>query len=151
MTYHLSSRSLARLEGVKPELASVVQRAIKLSSIDFGVIEGVRSEQRQAELVASGASQTMKSRHLTGDAVDLLAYVAGRPCWELQVYDAVATAVREAALQSSTSIRWGAAWTVPDICDWYGSLEAAMASYIDTRRKAGRRPFLDGPHFELIG
>ena len=75
MSYKLSTRSQERLMGVEPELKEVVYEAIKLTKIDFGVIEGVRTEEQQKALVESGASQTMKSKHLEGRAVDLMAYV----------------------------------------------------------------------------
>ena len=107
--FRLSQRSLDRLDGVKPDLVNVVKRAIELTKIDFGVIEGVRTEERQKELVAKGASKTMKSKHLTGNAVDLMAYVAGRGCWELNVYDEIADAVKHAAIEEGVEVKWGAA------------------------------------------
>jgi len=73
MAFKLSQRSLDRLDGVKPQLVELVKRAIEITTIDFGVIEGLRSEERQKELVAKGASKTMKSKHLDGNAVDLMA------------------------------------------------------------------------------
>lgn len=147
----LSARSIANLDGVKPDLIQVVHRAIKLTRIDFAVIEGVRTMARQEELVAKNLSQTMHSKHLTGDAVDLMAYVCGRGCWELAVYDDIADAVKEAAIECDVSIRWGGAWHIDDITTWEGSMEAAMNQYVDERRSKGRRPFIDGPHFELSG
>ena len=148
--FQLSQRSLDRLEGVKPELVEVVKRAIELTTIDFGVIEGLRTEEQQKVLVEKGASQTMKSKHLTGDAVDLMAYVGGRGCWELNVYDEIADAVKAAAEELGTPIRWGAAWTVSDLRNWEGTAEEAMNAYVDIRRAEGRRPFIDAPHFELV-
>ena len=148
--FKLSQRSLDKLEGVKPELVDVVKRAIELTTVDFGVIEGLRTEEQQKALVEKGASQTMKSKHLTGNAVDLMAYVGGRGCWELNVYDEIADAVKTAAIELGTPIRWGAAWTVSDLRDWEGTAEEAMNAYIDIRRAEGRRPFIDAPHFELV-
>ena len=149
MSFTLSQRSLNNLTGVQPALVAVVKRAIELTKVDFGVIEGVRTATRQAELVASGASQTMNSRHLTGHAVDLMAYIGDRASWELKLYDDIADAMKAAAIELNTPIRWGAAWSVKDIRKWYGTMEGAMNSYIDECRKAGRRPFIDGPHFDL--
>ena len=149
--FQLSQRSLDRLEGVKPELVEVVKRAIELTTVDFGVIEGLRTEEQQKALVEKGASQTMKSKHLTGDAVDLMAYVGGRGCWELNVYDEIADAVKTAAIELGVGVRWGAAWTVSNLREWEGTAEEAMNSYVDTRRSEGRRPFIDAPHFELVG
>ena len=149
MAFSLSSRSLAKLEGVKPELVEVVKTAITLSKTDFGVIYGMRSAAEQQKLFDSGKSQTLKSKHLTGDAVDLMAYVDGKASWELNLYDDLADAMKWAATEKGVKIRWGAAWTVPDIAAWDGTMEADRMSYIDTRRAESRRPFIDGPHFEL--
>ena len=150
MAYKLSTRSQERLMGIEPELKEVVYEAIKVTKIDFGVIEGLRPEEKQKQLVESGASQTMKSKHLEGRAVDLMAYIGGRGAWELNVYDEIADAMKEAAVKVDVAVRWGAAWTVTDIREWEGTMEDAMNSYIDTRRSQGRRPFIDAPHFELM-
>ena len=150
MAYKLSTRSQERLMGVEPELKEVVYEAIKVTKIDFGVIEGLRTEEKQKQLVESGASQTMKSKHLEGRAVDLMAYIGGRGSWELNVYDEIADAMKESATKVEVAVRWGAAWTVTDIREWEGTMEDAMNSYIDTRRSQGRRPFIDAPHFELM-
>tara|TARA_B100000524_G_scaffold329283_1_gene214460 strand:+ start:189 stop:641 length:453 start_codon:yes stop_codon:yes gene_type:complete len=150
MAYKLSTRSQERLMGIEPELKEVVYEAIKVTKIDFGVIEGLRTEEKQKQLVESGASQTMKSKHLEGRAVDLMAYIGGRGSWELNVYDEIADAMKEAAVKVDVAVRWGAAWTVTDIREWEGTMEDAMNSYIDTRRSQGRRPFIDAPHFELM-
>ena len=150
MSYKLSTRSQERLMGVEPELKEVVYEAIKVTKIDFGVIEGLRTEEKQKQLVESGASQTMKSKHLEGRAVDLMAYIGGRGSWELNVYDEIADAMKEAAVREGVKIRWGAAWHIDDFRDWDGTAEEAMNAYIDLRRSQGRRPFIDGPHFELM-
>ena len=150
MAFKLSQRSFQKLVGVHPYLNSVVRDAIELTKIDFGVIEGLRTEEKQKQLVESGASQTMKSKHLEGRAVDLMAYIGGRGSWELNVYDEIADAMKEAAIKVDVAVRWGAAWTVTDIREWEGTMEEAMNSYIDTRRGQGRRPFIDAPHFELM-
>jgi peptidoglycan L-alanyl-D-glutamate endopeptidase CwlK len=147
--FKLSTRSLSNLEGVDLRLVEVVQEAITLTRVDFGVIEGVRTKERQQELYDNNLSQTMNSKHLTGKAVDLMAYVGGRACWELNVYDDIADAMREAAIKMETSIRWGCAWNLIDIRFWTESMEEAMNDYIDLRRFEGKRPFLDGPHFEI--
>lgn len=149
MSFYLSPRSIKRLEGVDSKLVEVVQYAITVSKIDFAVTEGVRTMARQRELLKQGATQTLKSKHLDGRAVDLMAYIGTRPSWELNLYDDIADAVKEAAIKIGVPIRWGGAWTVPDITKWTGTMQAAQDSYIDLRRKQGKRVFLDGPHFEL--
>ncbi len=149
MGYKLSKRSLGKLEGVKPEMIEVVKTAIEFTTVDFGVIQGLRTIEQQRELVAKGASQTMKSKHLTGDAVDLMAYVGSRGSWELSLYDNIADAMKLAAIECDVKLRWGAAWHIDDIREWDGTMQDAMDQYIDLRRSQGRRPFIDGPHFEL--
>ena len=150
MAFTLSQRSLGRLDGVKNELHSVVTTAIGLTNIDFGVSCGLRTEKEQEALVARGASQTMKSKHLTGDAVDVVAYIGSRISWELNLYDDIADAFKEASVREGVGIKWGASWHIPDLRDWEGTAEEAMNSYIDLRRSQGRRPFIDAPHFELV-
>ncbi len=121
MTFSLSTRSYHNLEGVHPDLVRVVERAIALSSVDFTVTEGLRSQSRQKQLVAAGASQTMNSRHLTGHAVDLAALVGGKVSWDWPLYYKIADAMKAAAKELGVSIVWGGDW----------------------------KSFKDGPHFEL--
>jgi len=148
MSFKLSERSLDRLKGVDQKLVDVVKRAIDLTEIDFGVTEGLRTLSRQQELVEKGASQTLKSKHLGGRAVDLVAYIGSRVSWELAVYDDIAEAVRQAANELDVTIRWGAAWH-KNLTDTKMSAEDLMNEYIDLRRSQSRRPFIDAPHFEL--
>lgn len=148
--YELSQRSLDRLDGVDERLVRVVCDAIKLTAVDFGVSEGLRSESRQKELVAKGASKTMKSKHLEGKAVDLVGYIGSQVSWEVTTYDDIADAVKMAAKAEGVKVRWGAAWHIDDICEYDGTMEEAMNDYIDLRRSQGRRPFIDAPHFELM-
>ena len=150
MTFSLSQRSLDKLAGVDQRLVDVVKRAIQITTIDFGVTCGLRTVEEQKRLVASGASQTMDSNHVKGRAVDLVAYVGNRASWELNLYDDIALAMKSAARELKVPIRWGAAWNVPDLTKWNGTMEGAMNYYIDTRRKQNQRPFIDAPHFELV-
>ena len=150
MSFKLSTRSLGKLEGVDSTLVDVVERAIELTKVDFGVIYGMRTLEEQEKLVAAGKSQTMKSNHLVGRAVDLMAYVDGKGVWELNVYDDLCDAMKEAAEELGTPVKWGAAWSEGDIRTYPGTAEDAMMKYIDLRRSEGRRPFIDGPHFELM-
>ena len=100
--------------------------------------------------MAKGASQTMKSKHLDGLAVDVMAYVGSRGSWEMSLYDNIADAFKIAAEEQDVKIRWGAAWHIMDIREWDGTMQDAMNEYIDLRRSQGRRPFIDGPHFEMM-
>jgi peptidoglycan L-alanyl-D-glutamate endopeptidase CwlK len=148
--FKLSQRSIERLDGVDDRLVDVVCRAIEITTVDFGVTEGLRTIETQRKYVQTGKSQTMDSKHLTGHAVDLVAYMDGRVSWELNLYDNIADAIKQAAIERNVPIRWGAAWNVPDIRLWRGTMEDAMMYYIDERRRQNKRPFIDGPHFELM-
>ena len=155
MAFKLSNRSRVKLEGVHPDMVAVVERAIELTSIDFGVTYGVRTLKEQEKLVASGRSQTMKSKHLIQDsgyshAVDVVAYDGSDVVWEINVYDNICDAFKQAAEEKGVAIKWGAAWSEGDIRSYEGTAEDAMNAYVDLRRSQGRRPFIDGPHFELI-
>jgi|TARA_R110001592_G_scaffold64500_1_gene198224 peptidoglycan L-alanyl-D-glutamate endopeptidase CwlK len=150
MTYKLGKGSLSKLEGIDERMIAVVNYAITVTKQDFSVICGMRTIEEQKVLVAKGASQTMKSKHIDGLAVDLMAYVNGGR-WELNLYDEIADAMSEGAREVDVPIVWGAAWSVPNIARYSeGNMEDAMNSYIDLRRSQGRRPFIDGPHFELV-
>jgi peptidoglycan L-alanyl-D-glutamate endopeptidase CwlK len=117
-----SARSLESLRGIHPDLRRVIDRALQDSPLDFIVIEGVRSKERQSQLMASGASKTMNSRHLTGHAVDLLPIgLDGRPAFDWPLYDQLGPAVEAAARAEGVKITWGGRWS----------------------------KFKDGPHFEL--
>lgn len=122
MTFSLSQRSENNLKGVDPKLVSVVRKAITLTPVDFVVIEGLRTLERQKELFAKGASKTLKSNHLIGRAVDVAALVDGKITWEEKYYRQISTAFKQAAKDLGISIRWGG--------DFKG--------------------FFDSPHFELL-
>ena len=136
-------------------MVAVVERAIELTKVDFGVTYGVRTVEEQEKLVASGRSQTMKSKHLIQDsgyshAVDVVAYDGSDVVWEINVYDDIADAFKAAAEELGVAVKWGAAWSEGDIRTYEGTAEDAMMAYVDLRRSQGRRPFIDGPHFELM-
>lgn len=151
MSFVLSQQSLDRLTGLDSRLIYCVKSAIQITSVDFGVTEGLRTLETQRQYVDAGKSQTMQSKHLEGKAVDLVAYVNGAVSWELNLYDDIAEAMKKSAIQIDLPLRWGAAWNIPDIRKWDGSMAAAMNYYIDERRREGRRPFIDAPHFEISG
>jgi len=121
MAYKLSSRSLARLGGVHNDLFAVVERAIQITDVDFTVLEGVRTQSRQRELFNVGATTTMNSRHLTGHAVDLGAWVTGGVRWDWPLYHKIAAAMKQAASELDVPLEWGGDW----------------------------KTFKDGPHFQL--
>lgn len=110
MTFSLSTKSLGRLAGVHPRLQAVVKLAIQMTPVDFAVLEGLRTVERQRELLRAGASTTMRSRHLSGHAVDLGAIVDGQVRWDWPLYYRIAPAVKAAALQLGVPIEWGGDW-----------------------------------------
>jgi len=109
--WRFSQRSYDRMVGVRPELIAVATRALALSSVDFGISEGLRTPARQAQLVQAGASQTMKSRHLTGHAIDVVAYVGSDVRWDWPLYEAIARAMDAASDELRVPLEWGGGWT----------------------------------------
>lgn len=148
MTYQLGKRSLTNLAGVHPDLVKVVKRAITISTIDFTVTEGLRTKARQAQLFKAGASQTMNSRHITGHAVDLAAWVEGGIRWDWPLFHKLAKAMKSAAAELNVPIIWGGVWD-KQLADIDGDIDDEVSLYIERRRKQGKKAFTDGPHFEL--
>lgn len=148
--FTLSQRSIAKLDGVDDRLVDVVCRAIEITTVDFAVIDGLRTPEKQLEYFNKGASHIKTGgTHVVGKAVDLMAYIDDRASWEIKLYDNIADAMKQAAIEKNVPLRWGAAWNIPDIRLWRGTMEEAMNYYVDERRKQGKRPFIDGPHFEI--
>lgn len=121
MSIVLGPRSIARLQDVHPDLVRVVRRAAVMSSLDFTVLEGLRTLPRQKQLMAQGATRTLNSRHLTGHAVDLAPMIGGTVSWDWPLYDRLAKVVKAAADHEDVPITWGGDW----------------------------ESFKDGPHWEL--
>lgn len=138
---------MRRIQGVHPDLVKVVERAIQITPVDFTVLEGLRTIQRQQELLKSGATTTLKSRHLTGHAIDLGAFVGGEVRWDWPLYYKLAEAVKQAAIELSTPIVWGGVWD--KLLNDLGDTEDEVAQYVVRRKALGKRAFIDGPHFEL--
>jgi len=121
MTFRFGLRSKANLVGVHPDLQAVVTRALELSSVDFTVTEGLRSVLRQKELFAQRKSRTLRSRHITGHAIDVVALRDGKVTWNWQEYEDIAAAFKQAAKELGIDLEWGGDW----------------------------QSFRDGPHFQL--
>jgi len=122
----LSDRSRKILSEVHPALAAVIEQAAaagtwQVPPLSFIVTEGMRTLERQKQLMAAGASKTLKSRHLTGHAVDLAVIVGGEVRWDWPLYSTLAGIVKAAAHTLDTEIEWGGDW----------------------------KSFKDGPHFQL--
>jgi peptidoglycan L-alanyl-D-glutamate endopeptidase CwlK len=142
----ISARCELRLAGVHPDLVRVVRNLAK-GGVLFRVEEGLRTVERQRQLVASGASQTMASRHITGHAVDLLPLVDKQPTFDWKYYYPMADAFRVASVQEKVPIIWGGAWGL--LMSDYLTAKAGQDRYKARVKALGARPFLDGPHFEL--
>jgi peptidoglycan LD-endopeptidase CwlK len=108
--FKFSSRSLQALQGVDPALVAICHRALALTTVDFVITEGVRTRERQQQLVAQGASKTLNSRHLTGHAIDFAPLVSGRVSWDHAHFIPVADAFKKAAAELNTPIVWGGDW-----------------------------------------
>jgi len=122
MTRTFGSRSQKNMQGIHPDLRLVLDKALQDSPLDFVVIEGLRTKERQQQLVASGASKTLNSRHITGHAVDLLPIgLDGKPAFDWPLYNQLGPAVKKAAADLDIELDWGGDW----------------------------KTFKDGPHFEL--
>ena len=147
-TFKLGESSLKELEGVHPDLVAIVKRAIELTVQDFAVHDGIRTLEQQKKLVEAGASQTIESRHITGHAVDLVPYINGKLRWEWEPIYRITDAVRAAAKELGTPLRWGGAWDVV-LTQSEEHPEDLVADYVASRKKAGKKAFIDGPHYEL--
>ncbi|HIC2865035.1 M15 family metallopeptidase [Citrobacter freundii] len=125
--FRFSHRSEGNLNGVNPNLVKVIRRALELTPVDFIVIEGMRTQARQKELVANGKSQTMNSRHLTGNAVDIIPV---NTTWNVEEFKPLLKAVKKAADEQGLKLRFGINW------------KNDPSLPIETR-------FIDAPHIEI--
>jgi peptidoglycan L-alanyl-D-glutamate endopeptidase CwlK len=135
---------ITKLRGVVPELRRVVELAG--TRADLAVLEGLRTPEHQAELLKAGATKTLNSRHLTGHAVDLAPIVDGRVRWDWPLYFKLAALMQACSQELATPIRWGGCWSSLATTK---TPERLQAEYVQACRNSKRRPFLDGPHFEI--
>lgn len=108
--FKFSQRSENNLRDVHPDLVKVVWLALELSPVDFGITEGLRTVERQKQLVAEGKSQTMNSRHISGHAVDVFAYPTPAGSWDWQYYQQISQAFKQAGKNLSIPVEWGGDW-----------------------------------------
>jgi peptidoglycan L-alanyl-D-glutamate endopeptidase CwlK len=151
--FSFGANSEKELVGVNPKLVSVVRMALTLSPQDFAVHDGVRNEAEQAELVRTGASQRIDSKHRRqsdgfGHAVDLVPYVNGKLRWEWGPIYPIAEAMRRASVICGVPITWGGCWDI-NFRDSTGPVEKLVEQYVQRRKKLRRKAFIDGPHYEL--
>ena len=130
--FKFGKSSLAKLDDVDPNLRLVMMEAIKLTVIDFGITEGMRSLERAEQLKADGLSKVgNKSKHCLGKAVDIVAYDGSKITWDLDFYEEIAQAVGEVSELLDIPVRWGGSWITGDF-----KLNRDMK-------------FIDAVHFEL--
>lgn len=116
MTFKLGTNSIQNLDGVNSALYKVIERALTISKIDFGIPRdgGLRTAERQNELFKDKKSMldgfAKKSNHQTGNAFDVFAYVDGKASWDEYHLHQVATAVLAAASQLGVPLVWGGHW-----------------------------------------
>lgn len=156
MTFVLGSASRRELTGVDLRLVRVVERAITTTKADFTVHDGIRTMAEQRRYVAQGASKTMRSKHLSGLAVDLVPWVGGRPRWWWGPIYQIAAAMRNAAIDLNVPIRWGVVWDrrlndlAPGVNDPDALAEALRDEGLAYNARHPGPDFPDGPHYELV-
>ena len=122
MQHHVfSRRSETNLAGVHPDLVRVMRRAHDPLVAAFMTTEGYGARHRQEALLGEGKPKSMRSRHLTGHAVDVAAWIEGKVSWDWPHYEVIARAAKQAGAELGVPVEWGGDWT----------------------------SFKDGPHFQL--
>ena len=131
----LGERSLSRLQGVNPSLIAVLKKACESMPFDLTVIEGLRTPERQQELLKQGATKVAVSRHMSGNAIDIAPYPID---WkDTARFKEMARIMFESAHELGITIRWGGNWSRIDENQPYPPLAP------------GKKPLIDMPHFEL--
>jgi len=155
--FRLGKTSEENLEGVHPEIVALVRHAIEHTTQDFSVFEGLRSPARQKALFVAGASRTLESYHLTGEAVDLVPFVEGRVQWQAPLCIKVARFMLDASRKLSVPVVWGGVWDRPLASLHPAKLEQEVHAYglrwrhaHPTAAAEGRGPLVDGPHFQRM-
>tara|TARA_R100000329_G_C7595457_1_gene211166 strand:- start:841 stop:1218 length:378 start_codon:yes stop_codon:yes gene_type:complete len=104
--YRFGKRSRERLKGVDAKLVNILNELIKM--MDITVIEGLRSAERQEELLAKGATKVKYSKHMEGKAVDIAPYPID---WEdRDRFYYMGGMVRGIAKQLGIDVRFGGDW-----------------------------------------
>lgn len=122
--FEFGRNSKKNLIGVHPKLIQLAEVALSYSTVDFGISEGLRTIERQRELVSSGKSLTMNSYHLPQEdnyshAIDVYAYVQGKTSYRERDMKAIAKAMYRASAELGIWIEWGGLWTdLVDLPHW---------------------------------
>jgi peptidoglycan L-alanyl-D-glutamate endopeptidase CwlK len=144
--WKFGNRSEVKLVDVDADLVAVARLALTYSPVDFGITSGLRTQHEQNQLLATGKTQVRHSRHQDGMAIDVVAYVDGKVTWDLEHYITIADAFAKACKELNVKVRWGGAWS--HNLDEHTGTEAHKA-YVSLRKSQNRKPFIDGPHFEI--
>lgn len=153
MSFRFGAASEQQLVGVHPDLVACVRAALLISDVDFAVHDGLRALAEQKKLVASGASRTLDSYHLTGDAVDLVPYVGGRLRWEMPLCNEIAKAMLEASGKLGVRLVWGRVWDMELVELDPDDFEGDRAVYVQRYQRihgVKKWPLDDGPHFQRV-
>jgi len=146
MSYRLGKKSKRELIGVHPILAFAVTEAIQITEQDFMVFDGLRTQKEQRKMVRFGVSKTNNSYHLYGLAVDLVAYVDGKPTWEEPYYDGIEIAMKSVIKKYDLPIEWGKdkwGWDMP-----HWQITRDPVSKVDMRKLYDVRKF--APHLAVV-
>lgn len=122
----LNERSKNNLKGVNQKLVDLVNLVAKnidtdLPNYEFIITEGLRTKEKQKEMVEKGLSQTMNSKHLFGNAVDIAVVLNKNVTWNFEEYKKVANVFKKYAKILNLNLVWGGDW----------------------------KTLKDGPHFEI--
>ena len=148
--YRLGSRSIQELTGVKDELVTLASLGILHTPVDFTVFDGLRTQEEQQELFNIGASHVLKSKHMTGDAIDLVPWIGGKARWEQTACERIAKTIWCLATLHNIKLRWGAVWDRPFLDLNPNELHKEIANYVHRQRDQGRGTFIDAVHYELL-
>lgn len=142
----LDQHSNNNLKGVHPSLVAVVQDMAKNGQMPFlfGISQGLRTLAQQKADVANGKSQTMRSRHLDGHAVDFVVLNNGVPSWAWPQYFILADQMNAAGDRLKVPLTWGGVFD-KKMADYTQSAALESAAYL----QRGGHTFQDGPHLEL--
>ena len=102
--------SALKLSTVHPDLQRVFKEAISDAPYDFSITCGIRTKEEQKKLFDAGKSTTMKSRHLTGNAVDVCVIIDGKASWNFEHYSALSVHILKKAKELGIPVVWGGSW-----------------------------------------
>lgn len=116
--FKFSTKSINNLNTVDKKLYQLANEVLKISNIDFGISEGLRTLKTQQEYYKQGKSQcdgiNQKSKHQEGKAIDIICYINNKITWDNKYYYYIAGLFESKAKELNINIRWGGWWTFED-------------------------------------